>query len=141
MSGWTLFFGIAAVAGVIIGIVPGILGNTALTALHRTRRKFQRVLRQRLPRSRVSTFGGGALYLGNPRHPDIWIRTATDEERDQLKREGNLPNQFRTMLVQFGYPAQDAPFVRFAFESQETVNREFGGSWSRWTYEWLRRHD
>jgi hypothetical protein len=140
MSGWTLY-GSAAVAGVIIGIVLSILGNKALTALRRTRRQFQQILRQRSPRAKVSTFGGSALYLGNPRHPDVWIKTATDEERDKLQQEGNLPDQFRTMLVQFGYPAQNAPFVRFAFESQETVDREFGGSWSRWTYDWLRRND
>jgi len=90
--------------GVAIGTAVSILGNEPLLALLRARRRFQKTLRERFSTSKVSTFGASALYLRNPRHPDVWIKTATDEERDELQRESTLIDQFRAVLVQCGYP-------------------------------------
>jgi hypothetical protein len=43
----------------------------------------------------------------------------------------NLPRvisqQLRAVLAQFSYPAAAIPGVYFSFESQETVDRDFGG--------------
>jgi len=141
MSGWTIFAGIAIGAGVVFGTVVSILGTEPLMALLRGHRMLQKSLRKRFPGSRVSTFGALALYLHNPRHPDIWIKTSTDEERDMLLHEWTLLDQFRALLVQCGYPTYDVPFVRFILESQQTVDREFGASWGRRQYEWLRTND
>ena len=32
-------------------------------------------------------------------------------------------------ILRVGYPADAVPFVHFRIESQETVDRDYGGSW------------
>jgi hypothetical protein len=141
MSALTVVLGVGVSGGVVIGTVASIVGNQPLMALLQARRRFQKTLRERFPALRVSTFGAMALYLRNPRHPDVWIKTSTDEEKERLIQEPTLFDQFRELLVQCGYPTYDVPFVRFIVESQQTVDRQFGGNWGQRQYVWLRTND
>jgi hypothetical protein len=50
-------------------------------------------------------------------------------ERDRMRAEPNLHQQLCNALVQAGYPSDAVPNVHFRFESQETVDRDYGGSW------------
>lgn len=59
----------------------------------------------------------------------VWVTTKTDRERDRLKGSAALLASFRQALAQAGYPAEAIPHVGFAFESQETVDRDWRGSW------------
>jgi hypothetical protein len=58
----------------------------------------------------------------------VWIRTNTDKERDRLGENRALQQQLRGALLRVGYPLHAIPHVGFAFASQETVDRDFGGS-------------
>jgi hypothetical protein len=140
MSGYVTILAIGGGTGLVIGLVLVILNSKPLMALRRARKEFNKIIREHFPTAKVFCFGGAALYVGNSRQPDVWITTLTDEERDELQRNTTLLNQFRAVLVRVGYP-DDAPAVQFVFESQQTVEREFVGSWSRRRYEWHRRND
>lgn len=132
MPSYLPFLLIAAGTGLLIGLVFTILNNKPLIQLRRARGKLQEIILQCVPTAEVSSFGG--RYV----HPDVWIATVTDADRDKLMQEPNLIHQFRAALYEVGYPAEDVPLVQFVFESQETVDREFRGSWSRRRYVWLR---
>ncbi len=70
----------------------------------------------------------GVPYI-DPRHLLFIIRTDTDAERDELRSDPSLTETLRGTLVPNGYPAVAAPLVRFDFQSEETVKRDFKGSW------------
>jgi hypothetical protein len=89
-------------------------------------RRIQAVVRRRFPKAIVVHHG--ATYI-NPRHLAFWTITDTDAQRDDLSRDTQLLDQFRHELLKVGYPAEAVPLVGFAFESQETIDRDFGGSW------------
>lgn len=74
----------------------------------------------------VFSFGVPDIH---PRHLAFWIKTQSDEERDRLQADAELRHKFRSILLELGYPAEAVPLVGFAFESQETVDRDFGGNW------------
>ena len=63
------------------------------------------------------------------RYLAIWIATKTDEERDRLRQDLDLHHKLRDALLQVRYPIAVVPLVGFAFESQETGDRDFGGNW------------
>ena len=46
-----------------------------------------------------------------------------------MRAEPNLYQQLCNALVKVGYPSDAAAGVRFRVESQETVDRDYGGSW------------
>ena len=74
--------------------------------------------------------------MGPPRRTDpgllyIFIDTRTDAERDSLRADPTLHPEIVAALVANGYPQDAAPFVGLAIESQETVDRDFGGNWYR----------
>ena len=132
MSGYVTVFAIAGATGLLIGLVVTVLNNKPLMQLRRARRELQKIVRRSFPTTRVFTFGG--VYV----HPDIWIATTTDVERDTLQQDTNLIRQFRAVLLHVGYPAADVPLVQFVFESQEAVDKGFDGSWSQRRYVWHR---
>ena len=134
MSGNAAVAVIGAGTGLAIGLIVRYLNNKALRQLRRARKEFLKAVRQRLPITDVFTVDG------NFKHPVIWITTASDFERDRLRQDENVPDQFRTALVHVGYSTEDIPLAQFVFESQQTVNRDFGGSWSKRRYAWARNN-
>ena len=65
----------------------------------------------------------------DPRYLTFWIATKTDRERDQLRRDAGLPQELRDALLRAGYLPDAVPMVHFLIESQETVDRDYGGNW------------
>jgi len=54
----------------------------------------------------------------------VWIVTPTDEERDQLKQDPMLQMRLLAATADDQFPP-----CNFEFESQETVDRDYGGDW------------
>lgn len=92
--------------------------------LRRTRQELQAIARLHCPSAKVFSREGAT-----PAHVSLCIATSTDEERDRMRREPDLYQQFRNTLVRVGYPSDAIPAVKFRIESQETVDRDYGGSW------------
>jgi len=82
--------------------------------------------RQRVPLAGV--FHIGAVDL-SPFNLAFWITTPTDAERDMLAADTELQDEFRRILLRAGYPADAVLKVGFAFQSQQTVDRDYGGNW------------
>jgi len=57
------------------------------------------------------------------------VTTATDLERDELAGDAALLTTFHALLAEVGYPREAIAGVGLASESQETVNRDYGGDW------------
>lgn len=47
-----------------------------------------------------------------------------------MRGEPQLYQRLTGVLLRVGYPADAVPFVPFRIESQETVDRDYGGSWA-----------
>ncbi len=97
-------------------------------AIHRAKRQIKEFAQHRCPGADVLS-KTGAIHI-DPRHLAIWITTKTDEERDSLRRDLSLYQQLCNALLRAGYPADAVPLIHFSIESQETVDREYGGHWS-----------
>jgi hypothetical protein len=97
-------------------------------AIRRARRELKGIARQRVPNAKVYTHQGATAI--SPGYLFFGIKTVTDEERDRLSQDPRIHEQFRAALVRAGYPTETIPVVHFGVQSQETVDRDFGGSWS-----------
>jgi hypothetical protein len=132
MSSYMIVLVIGGGAGLTVGSILTLLHNKPVRQVRRAGREFQRKVRECCPTAKVFSFGGKRS------HPDVWIATATDAERDELQQDANLIVQLRAALSDVGYPAEDLPFVQLVLESEETVQRKFHGSWSLRRYAWRR---
>ena len=60
------------------------------------------------------------------------IATDTDRQAESLRQDyPNLYPQLCEAMTRVGYPAAIVAKLSFPIESQETVDREFGGSWQQ----------
>ncbi len=124
-------------AWIVIGVVLLGLGFTQMLAasyswrlwpvIRRARRKVREVARRRNPNVDVSSSQGATAI--SPRYLAFCIRTDTDKERDLLCEDPEIYQQFRDALLRAGYPQDAIPFVHFGIQSQETVDRDYGGRW------------
>ena len=73
-------------------------------------------------------FSFGATDI-DPKYLAIWITTSTDSLRDTIKNDNDLKESVRDILRENDYPEDAIPFVGIAFESEETVKRDFDGNW------------
>jgi hypothetical protein len=127
LLGW---FVIAIVLLPLLGVVALIrstLDWRLWPAIRRARREIRNTARQRVPNAEVSIIQGATAI--SPGHLSFCIRTDTDKERDLLRQDPEIHKQFRNALVNAGYPTNTVPVVHLDIESQETVDREYGGSW------------
>jgi hypothetical protein len=93
-------------------------------AVRQARREVERIARHHCADAKAFRRQGAT-----PRHLSFRIATTTDKERDRMRAEPNLHQQFCNALVRAGYPSDAVPNVKFRIESQETVGRDYGGSW------------
>lgn len=96
-------------------------------AIRRARHEIGLIARQRIPHAEVYSSQGATAI--SPGYLSFCIRTNTDKERDILREDLTIHQQFRDALVRAGYPEATNPVVHFGIESQETVDRDYGGSW------------
>ena len=85
-----------------------------------------KAVRERLPTAGL--FSTGDVHVA-PSKLVLWATTQTDAERDTLAADDALEPLMRETLKRVGYPSGAIARVRLDFQSQETVDRDFGGSW------------
>ena len=83
-------------------------------------------VQERYPDSQVFSFGAIGIH---PRNLAIWIVTQTDSERDELAGQTGITEKLRGFMLNAGYPKEAVPEIGFAFESEETVSRDWNGDW------------
>lgn len=74
----------------------------------------------------------GAEYVVGFVHPYrvfVWLITASDVERDALPEGCPFLDEVREVLDEVGLPTEDAYFDGTVAQSQETVDRDYNGSW------------
>jgi len=82
--------------------------------------------RETEPSAGIFHFGAVDIH---PKHLAYWITTDTDAQRDRLAADTGMQDEFRRILMRVGYPAEAILDVGFAFQSEETVQRDYGGNW------------
>ena len=82
--------------------------------------------KERFEDAKVFTIGATDI---DPKYFAVWITTQTDAQRDALSSDSNLKEALVAALHTVGYPPEAIPKVVFAFESEETVKRDYGGDW------------
>lgn len=75
-----------------------------------------------------NVFSFGATDI-NPKHLAIWISTDTDTQRDALAKDDKFKKAVKSILKNNGYPEEAIPLIGIAFQSEETVKRDYGGNW------------
>jgi len=59
----------------------------------------------------------------------VWLVTATDAERDALGSSDPSLDEVTSAVLASGFPAEHATIDGTVAQSQETVDREYEGSW------------
>jgi hypothetical protein len=70
----------------------------------------------------------GASHI-SPLYFCILIDVQNDSEKEMLRRDKTLEESMRDALLGARYPTEAARSVGFSIESQQTVDRDFAGSW------------
>lgn len=90
------------------------------------RRDLERRVREAVPDSRVRHFSS----LDPPRSSLVYlVITRTDRDRDLLSKDAELQASFRRMLETRRVAMPSAKGAVLSFQSQETVDRDYEGSW------------
>lgn len=76
----------------------------------------------------TGVFSFGAVEI-DPKYLAIWVTVATDEQKNALIAHTELTEQFQHAILELGYPAEAVPGIGYAFESQETVDRDYDHNW------------
>lgn len=96
-------------------------------AIRRAKQEIKKTARRRIRNAEVLSKQGATKI--NPGHLSFCVKTDTDKERDVLSRDPEIYRDFRAALATAGYPTDTDPVVRFGIQSQETVDRDYGGNW------------
>lgn len=67
-----------------------------------------------------------------PQHPfAVWLGTSSDSEASRLRTSPTNLMRVHDVLVVHGFTAEDLTGLMVVVQSQETVDRDFAGSWFR----------
>ena len=113
-------------AVVLSGGAKAFKPHPAERAARRATGRFLAYVRKRLPTARANHLGALDIH---PRHFAVWIITDTDAERDALLADATLDADFRRALAEADYPVEGRDGAGFTAQSQETVDRDWGGNW------------
>jgi hypothetical protein len=108
-----------------------MLGAHALNSwltIRRGKQRIREVVREVYPKAGVFAVRGSSYV--DPQRLAFFITTATDAESSKLRETQGLYEQLCDALRQAGYPPAAVPSVKFRIESQQTVDRDYGGSWA-----------
>jgi hypothetical protein len=70
----------------------------------------------------VSAFPGQQLFA-------VWLGTATDAEASQLRTLPTIHARVHDLLLAHGFEERDLDGLMVVVQSQETVDRDYDGSW------------
>ena len=59
----------------------------------------------------------------------VWLCTRSDVQRDSLSKSSELEAEVRDLLRSVGLPAADVDASGVVVQSEETVDRDYDGSW------------
>ena len=122
---------LAAIMLIVLVIFTAVIRHTSAwtlwPAIWRARRNIEAVARKRVATAEAVSHQGATKI--SPGHLSFGIRTRTDRERDILCQDPDIHKEFRDALVKAGYAAETYRVVHFGIQSQETVDRDYGGSW------------
>lgn len=59
----------------------------------------------------------------------VWLATTTDAQRDALPSKEPLLSAVREAVAEVGYPVAELDNIHSTVQSQETVDRDYKGSW------------
>jgi len=97
--------------------------------IRRARREIAKLVSSKLPTVRVLSTPGATFT--NLQRIHFVIATDTEDETDLLLKDyPGLYSQLCEAMIRVGYPPDAVPFLRFPVISQQTIDRDFGGSWS-----------
>jgi hypothetical protein len=131
LLGWVLGAGMLLVAGLVVSLFARTFDWRLWFVIRRARRAVMKVARRHVPTAGAFSIQGETAI--SAQNVDFWITTATDKERDLLCEAPETYRQFCDALLQVGYPHDAVTGVHFRIQSQETVDREYGGSWAEAT--------
>jgi hypothetical protein len=93
--------------------------------LRRAERNVRTIVERYVPVFYLTHIGATEI---DPKHLAFWVFTHSDTERDRLRSTSGLVDELRDAVRRAGYPEAAIPEIGFAFESKETVDRDFGGN-------------
>jgi hypothetical protein len=102
------------------------MGWNLIGPIWKTRRGVRQLIRRDFPDADVSSMGMSSI---DPKYFCILINVKTDREKHRLLEDGELDNKIRQIALSAGYPEESVPLISFSIESQQTVDRDFNGSW------------
>lgn len=98
--------------------------------IRRAEREIVRLLSRSVPNVRVISTPGASLI--NIERMSYVIATDTDRQAESLRQDyPSLYSLLCEAMTRVGYPEEAIAKLTFPIESQETVDREFGGSWQQ----------
>lgn len=99
--------------------------DTLARIIERAERGLLDLISKRVRGAKVFSIGVGL----SPEHLALWIRTSTDNDRDALRADAGILLSMREILRKEHYPKEAIEKVELAIESDETVDRDWGGRW------------
>lgn len=94
--------------------------------VHRVLESVRAILKRKGVQATISSYG--ATHI-DPKYLVVLLMLETDRERNAITADRDFRERFRQALVDADYPRMARDQVQFVAESQETVDRDFGGNW------------
>jgi hypothetical protein len=133
MTHWLVVTGSLILALLLLMFLSAILdhyrnmvGWDLVLPIRRARRNVRKIVLPICPSARVSRIGVSHI---DPKHFCILIDVTRDAEKHSLLQNREFERAMRQAVLDAGYPVDAVPLVGFSIESQETVDRDFGGNW------------